>query len=186
MKRRMKKMTMTLGAIALTGMLTGCVSSQWTVKPTDLRTEVRSDNPYLNQIALGELKDGTSTSAFSKDHAFGSVVLSLQASLKSVGYLAPKDAGSAYVVDATLLENKTSGTCPWIFTSLVSVWFKPTSVIAVNYTLKDTSSGAEVYNATLRGTGKGSMNNDATARANAARVTVQQFLDDITSAASGQ
>ena len=183
----MRNIAMITSAFALTIGLTGCVSiPSWTVKPTDLKTQVQADSPFYNNIGIGKVTDETKISVWSKSHSYGSVVVAIQKSLPSVGYLAPAGKTPSYMLDATLLESETTGTCSGIFGPLVTMWFKPVTKIAVNYTLKDVSGETEVYNKTVRSEGMGKDNMHSNAQINAARLNVQEFLDDITSAAQGK
>ena len=181
----MRNIAMIISAFALTIGLTGCVAP-WAVKSTDLKTPVQAESPFYNNIGIGKVTDETKISTWSKSYSYGDVMLAIQKSLPSVGYLAPKEKTPAYMLDATLLESKTTGTCSGIFGPLITVWFKPSSKIAVNYTLKDIISETEVYNKTVRSEGRGGNNNDINARINAARLNVQEFLEDITSAVHGK
>lgn len=183
----MRNIAMITSAFVLTIGLTGCVSMpSWAVKPTDLKTPVQADNPFCNNIGIGKITDETKISTWSKSNSYGSVLVAIQKSLPSVGYLAPKDKTPAYMLDATLLESETTGTCSGFFGPLITMWFKPVTKIAVNYTLKDVAGETEVYNKTVRSEGMGKNNMYINAQINAARLNIQEFLDDITSAIHGK
>jgi len=183
---KLRNLAIITGALALATWLAGCATPvELVVKPTDLLMAPRPDNPYNHAIGLGEMGDTTSTSAF--NDAFvgkGTVSLALTDSLKSVGYLAPDGRTPPYVVDAVITENVMD--IPVLST-------KATSTVTVRYTLKESSSGAEMYNKAVRkeytagwdDTWSGP-NRPIKAKHNAVRLTVQQFLDDITSAIYGK
>ena len=179
---KMRNIAWVVGAVALTGLLTGCmdIASQYTVKPTDLRTQILPGNPYSNAIGMGEMSDKTGHSIFNDDAiGKGGVHLSMRESLKSVGYLAPDGAAPSYVVDAALLESShTGGLMIW------STWHVK---VAMSITLREASSNAEVYKKTLRSEYEAkSKASSPEAKNHAVRLIVQEFLDDITSAVYGK
>ncbi len=171
-------------AIALTTLLTGCgTPRELIVKPTDLRVHILPGSPFSGKIGVGTAHDETTESIFNDAKVGAGIVsLSLQDSLESVGYLAPKGENSCYTVHAVIRGN-----------SMSKGFIDVTSKVSIDYTLEESSSKAEVYHKTLNAEYTAGMkdtwsgpNRPTMAKYNAVRLTVEQFLNDITSVAGGQ
>ena len=179
---KMRNIAWVVGTVILSGLFAGCmdIASQYTVKPTDLRTQIQPGNPYVNMIGMGEMTDKTGHSAFNDDYiGKGGMSLSMRESLKSVGYLASDGVVPLYVVDATVLESSHTGG--------LMTWSTRNIKVAVSITLKEASSNAEVYKKTLRGEREAKTQAVVPETKNhIVRLIVQEFFDDITSAVYGK
>ena len=183
----MRSIARMTGAAALAGTLAGCatgVPRQLVVRPADFKaTHNFADSPLAGAVAVGAVANHAPPKGGFFEARFvdaNTVAMSLNASLKEVGFLAEGDAAPRYTVAADILFLRTPGP-----------GFTMTAKSEIDYALRENASGAEVYHKTLAGEFTGGLayefdggKRSAGVQYESVRMTVQQFLDEITGLAA--